>query len=95
MLKNNKALGRCNISAEVLKALSCSNEFAEVIAYFFNCVVRKGMPADFNTLAITSLHKKGSVSDPNNFRGLSVMHVFSKLYATCLNILLTREADER
>jgi hypothetical protein len=53
------------------------------------------MPKDWNVLSITSLHKKGSTTDPNNFRGLSVMHVFAKLYATCLNAKLTEVSNEK
>ncbi len=87
-LKNNKALGTCHINAEVLKGLVC-NDFAMLIVFLFNCIVRCGMPSSFNILTITSLHKKGSIDDPNNFRGLSVMHVFAKLFATCLNNLVT------
>lgn len=42
------------------------------------------MPAEWNLLTIISLHKKGSTTDPNNFRGLSIMNVFPKLYSTIL-----------
>jgi hypothetical protein len=43
------------------------------------------MPNGWNTLDIVSIHKKGSTDDPNNFRGLSVMHTFAKLFAICVN----------
>lgn len=53
-----------------------------------------GLPSGWNTLDIISLHKKGSTSDPNNYRGLSIMHAFAKLFASCLNIKLTDIAEK-
>jgi hypothetical protein len=84
LLKNNKALGNCNISPEVIKQLR-SQPFCELILLLFNNITKLGMPDDWNTLDIVSLHKKGSIDDPNNFRGLSVMHTFAKLFAICVN----------
>lgn len=43
---------------------------------------------------IISLYKKGPRTDPNNYRGLSIMHVFAKLFATCLNAKLTDSVNE-
>ena len=38
----------------------------------------------WNVLSLSSLHKKGSKHVADNYRGLSVMNVFAKLYATCI-----------
>jgi hypothetical protein len=46
------------------------------------------MPDEWNLLQIISLHKKGSVLDPNNYRGLSIMNVFPKLYSILVNTKL-------
>lgn len=43
------------------------------------------MPVEWNTLSIISLHKKGSTTDPNNYRGLSIMNVFPKLFSLILH----------
>ena len=94
LLKNNKALGSCHLSAEVLKKLAGVG-MADAIAFMFNCVVKGGTPASWNTLSIMSLYKKGSKLDPNNYRGLSVMHVFAKLYSVCVNEKLTAVSNER
>ena len=61
----------------------------------FNVIANKGMPASWNVLDITSLYKKGDKSQSNSYRGLSAMHVFSKLYATCVNAKLTRFSEEQ
>jgi hypothetical protein len=53
------------------------------------------MPKGWNVLDIISLHKKGSKLDPNNYRGLSIMHVFVKLFSTCLNVKLTKVSEEK
>lgn len=53
------------------------------------------MPDEWNLLNIVSLHKKGSVQDPNNFRGLSIMSVFPKLYSTIINSKLVSVANQQ
>ncbi len=94
MLKNNKALGTCNVSSEVLKALDRGG-VSSLLCLLFNKILIYGMPSSWNVLEITSLHKKGDVENPNNFRGLSVMHVFAKLFSTCVNNKLTEVANEK
>ena len=51
------------------------------------------MPDAWNCLDIMSLHKKGDRHNPSNYRGLSIMNVFAKLYSTCINMKLTGIAD--
>ena len=87
VLKNNKALGQCNISAEVLKAM-CNTSFCKFLTLLFNSVLKIGLPKSWNVLSIVSLYKKGDPQVCGNYRGLSIMHVFSKLPAVCLNNLV-------
>ena len=83
-LKNNKAAGPdCLI-----------NEFyrngAEVIMpfllKFFNLLFDKSIfPLDWSLSILQPLHKKGPVSDPDNYRGISLLNVCSKIYSGILN----------
>jgi hypothetical protein len=59
MLKNNKALGTCNISPEIIRTLH-SDPFCELLAFVFNSITQYGMPNGWNTLEIVSIHKKGN-----------------------------------
>ena len=92
-LKNHKSLGSCNISAEVLKSLKCDS-LCECLATMFNMFLVRGLPACWNTLTLTSLYKTGDRSDAANYRGISIMHVFSKLYSTCLTERLESFASD-
>lgn len=85
-MKNNKALGNCNINAEFFKAASCDN-FYEFMSIFFNSLVCNGLPSAWNVLSLTSLFKnKGEKSCADNYRGLAVMNAFAKLFATCVTL---------
>jgi hypothetical protein len=48
-LKANKALGNCNISSEIFKALG-TNAFNEFMCEFFNMLVTMGLPSCWNVL---------------------------------------------
>ena len=59
---------------------------------FYNYVYCKGVPDSWNTLHILSLHKKGDKNCVDNYRGLSLMGVFAKLFALMINNKLTMHA---
>lgn len=53
-----------------------------VLARLFTSLLRSGLyPTNWSLGAITSLHKKGDITDPNNYRGITVGHVLGKIYA--------------
>jgi hypothetical protein len=59
--------------------------FYEVYAEFLNVMLRHGVPPSWNMLALTPVSKrKGSASDPNNYRGIAVMSPHAKVFATLL-----------
>ena len=62
----------------------------------FNKFLTIGVPQSWNELALTSLYKnKGLKTDPGNYRGLSVMNVFAKMYTTMLHAKMAKVADEK
>ena len=67
---------------------------APVLAKLFTAVFRSGkMPREWLLGAISAIHKKGSVLDPNNYRGITVGHALGKLYALMLNLRLSTWAE--
>lgn len=60
-----------------------------------NHVAYYGVPSSWNCLYITSLHKKGSVLLPDNYRGIAVMSVMAKLYATLLKQRVEEACSKR
>ncbi len=81
-MHNHKSLGPSWVSVDLLKQLDSS--FNRALAVLSNRVRHDGMPIVWNSLRLLSLHKKGSLYDPYNYRGLSIMGALPKLYACIL-----------
>ena len=83
-LPNNKSGGIDNIINEYLKN-SPINVIC-LITDLFNLVLKSGVvPTDWCKGIIFPLHKKGSTSDPNNYRGITLLSVIGKLFTSALN----------
>ena len=94
LLRHNKALGASWLQAEFFQHHQHSGIYS-ALACLFNSVLQQGPPPSWNCLSVTSLHKKGDKLDPNNYRGILVMAVLPKLFATILNTRLEAEATEK
>jgi hypothetical protein len=53
----------------------------------------RGLPDAVKTARVTPLHKKGSKSDVTNYRPISNLSVFSKIYEKCILARLIRETN--
>ena len=91
-LKNGKSAFKDGVVNEVIK---CSiSDTAPVFAKFFNLIENSGAyPSTWDTSFLVPLHKSGSKSDLDNFRGLAVGSNISKFYSLCLNDKLTSFAE--
>ena len=83
-LKNRKALGIFGITGEMLKA------GGDVVVQWLHrifCVVWGSgtVPADWRKVQIVPVHKKGSRTQCKNYRGISLLSVPGKVYATVLD----------
>ena len=87
-LKNGKSSGPDNILNELLKSGSC--HLLPSLHKLFNAVLSSGQfPTSWATDYLTVLHKKGSKTDPNNYRGISLSSCLGKLFTRILNTRLT------
>ena len=88
-LKNNKAGCSDQIINEFLK--HSRNEFVQYYTKFLNLILESGhMPADWCQSVIRPIYEnKGDIDDPNNYRGISLLSCFGKLFTSCLNRRLT------
>ena len=82
VLKRGKAGGLDTISNEMI---SCFLElFSHVILTLFNTVLDKNVTiADWTTGMIAAIYKKGSKSDPENYRGISLLSCLGKFFTAC------------
>ena len=84
-LKNNKACGLDFIRNEFLKNLS--PRLLSFTCALFNLILKSGIIPDAWCIGmIMPLYKrKGHRDDPNNFRGITLLSCFGKLFTACLN----------
>ena len=84
-LKNNKSEGGDYIKNEFLKNLPL--HVAELIVKLFNIILRTGhVPEEWGVGLIVPIYKKkGSKTDPNNYRGITLLSCLGKLFTLCLN----------
>jgi hypothetical protein len=86
-LKRGKAADRLGLRAELLKAVE--EEVAPEMADLFNNFLHNGFPDALAESIIVPIYKKGDPLDPGNYRGISILPLLAKLYASCLNERIT------
>ena len=75
----NKACGPDGISARVVH--ECAEELAVPLAVMFNSSLSQGtFPKLWKRANVVPIHKKGSVKDPQNYRSISLMSLFVKVF---------------
>ena len=79
-LKNNKAPAFDRVSNEMLKI---AHPIAgRQLLYIFNAVLATGkVPSIWKDNILTPLHKSGSLTDPDNYRGIAVGSCVCKLFS--------------
>jgi len=83
-LKRNKSSGSDCMLNEYF--LECSDILSAHLCDVFNGIFVSGFfPDKWTEGVIIPLHKKGSVNDVNNYRGITLVSCFSKLFTTILN----------
>ena len=77
-MKNRKAPGIDNITAEVLKA--GGKPMAEMLHKIFNAIwVQERTPKNWARMLITPIHKKGDKHNPGNYRAISLLSIPGKV----------------
>ena len=77
--KNKKSTGYDGISNEILKC--CSPVIEPYLTEAFNASIQCGIFPDCLKVAkVTALHKKGDKTNPENYRPISLLPSFSKVF---------------
>ena len=77
-LDTNKASGLDGISVRMLKETAAT--ISPILCTLFNLSITMGVvPDSWNTSLITPVPKQGDLSDPNNYRPISLLPVISKV----------------
>ena len=92
-LKNGKASGPDCILAEMLKL--GEKEIIQFLKKYFNMLLSKGLfPIEWTKAIITPIHKKGDFDKPDNYRGISLLSILSKVFTGVLNQRLNKWVEE-
>ena len=90
-LKSNKSPGIDGLTAEIFK--SSFDILSPVLLRLFNTVFSSGCyPSQWSEGLITPIHKKASLEDVNNYRGITLINILSKIYSHMLNNRLMKWA---
>ena len=80
-LNKNKSLGRCNIPVKILQ----NHVLKQPLTYLINLSFQRGIfPEALKTVRVTPIFKKEDSQLPSNYRPISVLPVFRKLYEKCM-----------
>ena len=78
-LKNNKSPGIDRIPAEVIK--TCKEDIHHDITNLFNYVIEmRDFPAVWSEGLRSPVYKGGDINDTKNYRGITVLSIFGKLF---------------
>ena len=78
-LKNNKSAGIDSIPAEFLKATKIN--ISQDLADLFNYIIEtRNFPVDWAVGLRSAIHKSGSKFDTRNYRGITVLPMFEKIF---------------
>jgi hypothetical protein len=92
-LKTGKAPGADNILAEMIKF--AESHILNYLTEYFNKIFSAGyFPEEWSKAIIVPLHKKGDRNNPDNYRGISLLSVLSKVFTNILNGRLTKWCEE-
>ena len=88
-MDNNKSIGPCSIPVPLLKILKThiSPLISSLINDSFLCGI---FPSKLKLAKVTLVFKKGSRQDKDNYRPISVLSIFSKIFekAICLSAFM-------
>ena len=92
-LKNNKSPGRDRLLNEFF--IHGQHVLLPYIESIFNAILNNGyFPSDWSVGEIIPLHKKGSLNNVDNYRGITLLSAFGKLFTRVLDNRLTEWAEE-
>ena len=83
--RNGKSTGPYSIPVKLLKILS--PYISQPLAIIFNASITLGVfPDKLKYAKVIPIHKKGSPSNPSNYRPISLLSVFSKIFEKLMHI---------
>ena len=93
LLQNGKSTGPFSIPVKLLKVLK--PYISQPLANIFNQSIILGIfPDKLKYAKVISIHKKGSPTDPSNYRPISLLSIFSKIFEKLMHKRLYEFLDK-
>ncbi|KAL1451182.1 hypothetical protein WDU94_003467 [Cyamophila willieti] len=92
-MKNEKSPGEDGIVAEMWKAVNV-NALEKLEKLMKQIWESEKFPEDWKTALIHPIHKKGEKTEPNNYRGISLIQVTYKILSKALQNRLEKQVDK-
>ena len=93
-LKNGKSPRIDQITAELLKKCLINESFIELLHTLFNKFFDESIfPSSWAEGIIIPIFKKGEHTDPNNYRGITLLSILGKVFTIILNNRLTKWSE--
>ena len=91
-MANGKSCGIDGIVVEMLKAsIDITGPY---LRHLYNNILASGkFPKQWCKAVLVPIHKKGSMSDPNNYRGIALLSVLGKVFTKVINKRLVNWAE--
>ena len=89
-LKSNTSSGVGGVPAELLKS-GTEKLYGLLRQSFERCINGEGIPHDQKTGYISAIHKKGKKEEYENYRGTTLLKIFSRLYGKMIKYILDQE----
>ena len=86
-LKPNKASGPDSVPSALFKVLP-AEWITYITALFNNIFITGSYPTNWETAKLFCIHKRGSKTVPNNYRGINVINTIAKVYHMVLSARL-------
>lgn len=82
-LKNNRSPDSSGLRSEYLKV--ARDLLVDPLTSLLNRFFKEGFPTSLSPAFLCPIFKKGDPSDPDNYRGIAIISIMAKLYATVLS----------
>ena len=92
-LNNNKASGPDDLKPKLVK--TCKLQFLKPLTILYNKSIEQGVyPSDFKLSKVIALYKKESRSMPSNYRPISLLNCFNKIFEKLIYSQMIRFIDK-
>jgi hypothetical protein len=93
-LRSNTSCGVGGVPAELLK--SGTEKLYELLRQIFErCLNGDEIPNEWKIRHISDIYKKGKDDEYKNYRGITVLNIFSRLYGKIIKYFLEQEFSQK